>query len=130
MCCGVPFDWLLRRPAALDCGHSVCRVCLQEASGAHVARAALPHSIKRSASSIDESWDYDSPEDGDHGDGDTCSSVSSLSSDEGVALTLSVGELMADCPIEGCLKGVRARDNLHLLSCLNDAAAPRNRAKR
>ncbi|XP_034240985.1 uncharacterized protein LOC117645132 [Thrips palmi] len=124
VCCAEPFDGLLRRPAALDCGHSVCRVCLQ-ASGVRGPRL-LAAPLAR-ADSIDETWEYSQDDDEA---GDTCSSVCSLSSDEGVAVRpVRARELLVDCPIAWCLKGVRARDNLHLLGCLDDSAASRSQAK-
>lgn len=144
VCCGRAFDALLRRPAALDCGHAMCRVCVQEAADAR-ARAqlralmpppALPLSVTLAAGrpltrrpsrrdSVDESWDYSQE------DGDTCtsSSLSSLPSDDD-GCTAVGADLTVDCPVEGCATGVRVRDHYHLLSCLDDSALRRRRVKK
>lgn len=135
VCCGCPFDWLVRRPTALDCGHAVCRLCLQEANetGEDSGRdsspslpppASLPRRGRRhptSQDSVDEPWDFYSKEDGGTS---SSSSLSSLPSDDGDLVQ------RVDCPMAGCGRGVRARDHQHLLHCLDGTASRAARAHR
>lgn len=127
ICCRQPFDRLLRRPAALGCGHAVCRVCLVEAneakaspSSSRSSRFALGvRALRRRQDSVDESWDYSQDEGGDSG-----SSLSSLPSDP-----VADDSLVVDCPVDGCRSGVDARDHQHLIGIL-DGTSPKGRIER
>lgn len=112
MHCKKPFDRLFRRPTALDCGHTACRVCLLPPRSARSRSALEKPSWRRD--SVDESWDFSQEDYYTDSEG----SGSSLPSDGDL-----LDEPLVDCPIEGCGKNVGIQDHKHVVACLDGTVA-------